>query len=299
MKVFISWSGPQSQDVALALREWLPRVIQRIQPWVSSEDISKGAGWLAEIDNELLTTDRGIVCVTPGNEESAWLNYEAGAMAKKTGQKRVCVALLGVENTDMRGPLKNFQSTGLLDKEDVLKLVTAFNTDLPDADRLPPRLLEHSFDREWEWLQTRLTDAAKSKEAKAEEPTPHREDRELLEDILALVRSMSRDIAATKPPTKPVSGNPLADLPVPEWAVERSPERLALQEARMSNDYKLGERVAHDSFGVGSIVRVEGAGDKKMLHVNFGPEVGVKRLLVRYAPIEYLGGEGSEASLPF
>ena len=49
MKVFLSWSGELSHKVALAFREWLPNVIQSIEPYVSSEDIDKGARWSAEM----------------------------------------------------------------------------------------------------------------------------------------------------------------------------------------------------------------------------------------------------------
>jgi DNA helicase-2/ATP-dependent DNA helicase PcrA len=48
-----------------------------------------------------------------------------------------------------------------------------------------------------------------------------------------------------------------------------------------------GDRVTHDSFGLGTVLRVEGFGDRAMAHVDFG-EMGVKRLLLRYAPLEKL-----------
>jgi DNA helicase II / ATP-dependent DNA helicase PcrA len=48
-----------------------------------------------------------------------------------------------------------------------------------------------------------------------------------------------------------------------------------------------GDRVTHDSFGLGTVVRVEGTGDNTMAHVDFG-STGVKRLLLRYAPLEKL-----------
>ncbi|MGZ4775428.1 MAG: DNA helicase PcrA [Oryzihumus sp.] len=51
---------------------------------------------------------------------------------------------------------------------------------------------------------------------------------------------------------------------------------------------KDGDRVTHDSFGLGTVVRVEGEGDKAMAHVDFGGDAGVKRLLLRYAPVEKL-----------
>jgi DNA helicase-2/ATP-dependent DNA helicase PcrA len=48
-----------------------------------------------------------------------------------------------------------------------------------------------------------------------------------------------------------------------------------------------GDRVTHDTFGMGTVVRVEGEGDKAVAHVDFGTE-GTKRLLLRYAPVEKL-----------
>lgn len=79
MKVFISWSGKVSQDVALILKDWLPSVIQRVNPYVSSEDIQKGTNWNRDISKELESTDFGIICLTKGNAKAPWINFEAGA----------------------------------------------------------------------------------------------------------------------------------------------------------------------------------------------------------------------------
>jgi DNA helicase-2/ATP-dependent DNA helicase PcrA len=48
-----------------------------------------------------------------------------------------------------------------------------------------------------------------------------------------------------------------------------------------------GDRVVHDSFGMGTVVALQGAGDNSVASVDFGSE-GVKRLLLRYAPVEKL-----------
>ncbi len=48
-----------------------------------------------------------------------------------------------------------------------------------------------------------------------------------------------------------------------------------------------GDRVLHDSFGMGSVVALDGVGDKAVASIDFGSQ-GVKRLLLRYAPVEKL-----------
>lgn len=48
-----------------------------------------------------------------------------------------------------------------------------------------------------------------------------------------------------------------------------------------------GDRVVHDSFGMGTVVALEGVADKAVASIDFGSE-GVKRLLLRYAPVEKL-----------
>ena len=48
-----------------------------------------------------------------------------------------------------------------------------------------------------------------------------------------------------------------------------------------------GDRVTHDTFGLGTVVALEGAGDSAVASIDFGTE-GVKRLLLRYAPVEKL-----------
>jgi DNA helicase-2/ATP-dependent DNA helicase PcrA len=48
-----------------------------------------------------------------------------------------------------------------------------------------------------------------------------------------------------------------------------------------------GDRVSHDSFGLGTVITVEGQAEKSVASVDFGSQ-GVKRLLLRYAPVEKL-----------
>jgi DNA helicase-2/ATP-dependent DNA helicase PcrA len=48
-----------------------------------------------------------------------------------------------------------------------------------------------------------------------------------------------------------------------------------------------GDRVTHQKFGLGTVVSTAGAGDKSEATIDFG-SAGVKRLLLRYAPVEKL-----------
>ncbi|MGZ4602623.1 MAG: DNA helicase PcrA [Kineosporiaceae bacterium] len=48
-----------------------------------------------------------------------------------------------------------------------------------------------------------------------------------------------------------------------------------------------GDRVTHDAFGLGTVVEVQGTGDRSVAKVDFRDQ-GVKRLLLRYAPVEKL-----------
>lgn len=78
MRVFISWSKQISQDLALILYRWLPDVINRLEPWMSSEDISKGQRWGTEVGAGPDDTSQGIICVTRENMKEPWLSFEAG-----------------------------------------------------------------------------------------------------------------------------------------------------------------------------------------------------------------------------
>ncbi|MFL6182734.1 MAG: DNA helicase PcrA [Actinomycetes bacterium] len=48
-----------------------------------------------------------------------------------------------------------------------------------------------------------------------------------------------------------------------------------------------GDRVTHDTFGLGTVVATAGAADKAEATIDFG-DLGIKRLLLRYAPVERL-----------
>lgn len=70
-------------------------------------------------------------------------------------------------------------------------------------------------------------------------------------------------------------------------AAARADAASKAKPAREIPSLEPGDRVLHDSFGLGTVVAVEGHADKTVASIDFGSE-GVKRLLLRYAPVEKL-----------
>jgi len=186
MKVFISWSGPRSRLVAEALHSWLPDVLQNVEPWMSRRDIGAGARWGHELDEQLDATDFGILCVTSENAAEPWLNYEAGALAKRVSSSGVVPYLIGMTSaTDLpQGPLSRFQAkVAISETFDVLAAMNAAMT----IGRVADDKLRRSFDRWWPDLQFVL-----SKLPEPEKPSQGPELPDMIREVLETVRELAR-----------------------------------------------------------------------------------------------------------
>jgi hypothetical protein len=186
MDVFISWSGERSRAAAEALRGWLPKIINAIKPWLSSEDIDKGARWGTDVATRLEAAKASIICLTPSNLHSDWILFEAGALSKTLQNTYVCPFLIGLEPSDIKPPLAQFQATQAK-KGDVLRLLRTLNSALGD-NGLPDTHIEEAFEVWWPKLEAQL----KSLPTENANAQAHRPDRELLEEILGLVRNQLR-----------------------------------------------------------------------------------------------------------
>lgn len=189
MKVFISWSKAQSHQVALAFKEWLPSIIQTIEPYVSSEDTDKGSRWNGEIVKELEQSSYGILCVTKENMAEPWLLFEAGALSNKISQAYVCPFLFDIKPSQVKGPLEQFQST-VFEKEDVRKLVSAINKASGEAS-LREELLNKTFDKWWPDFETKIN-ALKAQQPSTLEAVDKAQPDDVLEKILEIVRINQR-----------------------------------------------------------------------------------------------------------
>ncbi|CAB4822815.1 unannotated protein [freshwater metagenome] len=66
-----------------------------------------------------------------------------------------------------------------------------------------------------------------------------------------------------------------------------TPPPRATGKKSVAMDLAVGERVSHDTFGLGTVTALSGEGDRAEATINFG-QYGEKRLLLRYAPVEKL-----------
>ena len=194
MKVFISWSGQHSKQLGEVLRDWLPGVLQLVTPYFTLSDIEKGTRWSTDVAKELSASQIGILCITRDNIHSDWLLFEAGALSKSLEKSHVCPILFGITNTDLAGPLKQFQTTEF-EKSDMHRLLGVINGRIGD-NKLPQKTLDAVFAKWWPDLADNIAQIL----AKVSEPQePIRSDRELLEEILQLSRVASRSSILSTP----------------------------------------------------------------------------------------------------
>ncbi|MFB7401020.1 toll/interleukin-1 receptor domain-containing protein [Streptomyces rubiginosohelvolus] len=191
MKVFLSWSGDRSKAMAEFLRIWLPDVIQAVNPWISSRNISQGSRPLANIADELASSNFGIVCVTPENRGSEWINFEAGALSKTLEDSVVVPLLLGIDKAQVTGPLAQFQMTVSTVKDEVYKLVSDMNDKLGEAALAGDRL-ERSFEQNWPSFSEEFEKISLSTNPQEPKVEEGRSDSDLLEEVLLLARRQER-----------------------------------------------------------------------------------------------------------
>ncbi len=259
MKVFLSWSGHKSHQVALVFRDWLPSVIQSINPYVSSEDIDKGARWSTDIAKELEDSTFGILCVTKDNLEAPWLLFEAGALSKMMDRSAVCPFIFDLKRVEVKGPILQFQST-VFEKEDVKKLLMTLNKSCGEAG-LKEELLTKTFEVWWPNLEESLT-SIKSKRSEEEQDISEKSfNNEMLEEILELSRTNQKILRSPEILLPPEYFDFIVKEKLNKDLSERerellSEQRRLLMEARrrtiqmqdMVNTYRTEKRVMDDVF---------------------------------------------------
>ena len=193
MKVFISWSGHQSRQIAEAFRDWLPAIFESVDPYMSARDNEAGVRWSNVISKRLDESDFGILCLTPENLNAPWLLFEAGALSKSVDVARVVPLLHGLGPTDVTAPLSQFHMKQA-NEEGLRDIITAINAALPQSRT--DHALATAFTALWPIFKEKLDNVTPGPPTEK----PERTDRSILEEILQLQRSQVTPVAFSASP---------------------------------------------------------------------------------------------------
>jgi len=191
MKIFFSWSLSRSRYIATALEWWLPNVLQPVEPFISTQNIPKGARGLSIIADNLEKSNVGIVCLTEENLEQPWILFEAGALSKLSTVSYVCTFVLDLEPSEIAPPLGQFQHTRYImadttrSKAEVKELVLTLNGVLGER-ALKPHRLDEAFETWWPKLEERLKSIPERKPD--EQPTPKRTLEDKVDELIEAMR---------------------------------------------------------------------------------------------------------------
>jgi uncharacterized protein YjbI with pentapeptide repeats len=188
MKVFISWSGETGRAIAEAVHRWLPRVMPKAEMYLSPGDIVKGARWGNDVAGELESSQVGLLVITGEAVQAPWIMFEAGVLSKQIGKGKVAPMLFGLEPADLKGPLVEFQAA-TFQKAEMKRVVRMINSELGNA-ALADDVLDSAFETWWPRLEKEVE--ALLAFAGGKRSTPHRSERGLLKEILALTPSLAQ-----------------------------------------------------------------------------------------------------------
>jgi hypothetical protein len=150
-----------------------------------SRDIEKGARWDDVISQKLETCNYGIICLTPENLRSDWVVFEAGALAKKVKESRVCTYLLDLGFGDIAGPLVQFQHT-LANKDDTRGLIETINAGMGEQ-QLDPSRFRQTFEQWWPELESRL---ARAQALPIDKRPDARKSEDKIDEVLLTIRAL-------------------------------------------------------------------------------------------------------------
>jgi hypothetical protein len=187
VKVFLSWSGTRSRMVAQELGPWLKKVVQSVEYWIST-DMERGVKWLSHLNDSLDAHSFGIICVTSGNVNAPWINYEAGALAKHLGEGGRVIPYLDFRSaSDLKDPLAQFNAS-VANREGTWDVAKTLNKYAEFAQDEPT--LAEAFDLWWPKLSNRLSEIT-STSTKA---PARRSEEEKVDDILDILRDLRKPL---------------------------------------------------------------------------------------------------------
>lgn len=191
LDVFISWSGPLSQDIATVFHELVPELLPGTKPWMSSEDIPKGKPWFSSILSQIGKSPICLMCITDQNLRSSWLYYEAGGIAFAMQDPYVCPYLVNVGTSDLSStPLGQMQCTRY-DREDTWRLLRDLNRRLETPN--DEHSVRETFDAKWPAFKKKLDRLIENHWTSDEEAQKPRDTKELSDAAKHILLEASQD----------------------------------------------------------------------------------------------------------
>jgi hypothetical protein len=188
MGVFLCWSGERSRShqIAKILKDRIPEILQTAETFLSAVDIPPGTQWMHQLRQALYRNSFGILCITPENKDNPWMHFEAGALWRTEENRRVCPLLYDIHPTDITGPLSQLQSKEL-NRRGFLEIIKEVNQ-YGASTKIDESVLTKTFDRVWPDVENDL-----SKVTKRNLPNPRRDQRDMVKEILMIVRSIQTE----------------------------------------------------------------------------------------------------------
>ncbi|ALR29638.1 hypothetical protein ATE47_03445 [Chryseobacterium sp. IHB B 17019] len=203
-----------------------------------------------------------MICLTQNNTEKPWILFEAGALSSSLDKSRVCPILFGVKKSQITGPLSGIQLTEFT-KSSFFQLIQAINKFSEDKI-IEDKILKKSFDAFFPDLEEKIREILESQDSTTTTATiPERSERNILEEILDLVRKQNQSQPA-------ISGHTL--LPPPRFGTGATGPVLI-----DNNEWNPGDLIFDQTHGVGRIVSINESNMGTMIKIRYnnGIEVGI------------------------
>ena len=104
----------------------------------------------------------------------------------------VCPLLIDLKNSDLQGPLSQFNTAGI-SREEILRLIQSINARFPEDKRRTEVQLVEAFDVWWPRLEEKLTNAVNRSDL--QEPSQPKPPKRPIEDILDEILEITRQTA--------------------------------------------------------------------------------------------------------
>lgn len=242
--------------VATALSEWLPQVINQVEPWMSAVSIESGKLSIAQISEALETTNFGIICVTPENQHETWLNFEAGALSKavQSASASAIPLLVGFGGFgELDAPLSNYQAH-MSTKADLKKIIHSINDALGAAKR-PAAQLDTAFEKWWPDLEVQLLEATERETTAEFTATKGNNADKRFDQIIQAVKTLQRQVEELTTSVRTIPGyNPKRDALIrmvnEGRFVEPSPFVVGITDTEQEGVRRILEAAGHEDHSV-------------------------------------------------